>query len=78
MAAYKGTFEFLKDWQLLNLLNDISTTDCIGKIPDTAMAVNLLKQAKLAVDQHLPGLDLPFSVPDVHEMILFWPDKLIV
>jgi superfamily II DNA or RNA helicase len=76
MAAHEGAFEFLKDWQLLNLLNDLSTTDCSEKVPDTALAVSLLRQAKSAVDQHLPGLDLPFSVPDVHEMILLWPDKL--
>jgi len=78
MAAHEGAFEFLKDWQLLNLLNGLSITDCNGKIPDTTMAVNLLRQAKLAVDQHLPGLDLPFSVPDVHEMVLLWPDNLVV
>ncbi len=78
MAAHQGEFELLKDWQLLSLLNDLSTTDCSGKIPDTTAAVNLLQQAKLAVNQNLPGLDLPFSVPDVHELILLWPDKLAV
>jgi len=76
MAAHDGRFEFLKDWQLLNLLNDLSTTDCNGKIPNATAAVDLLRQAKLQVGQHLPGLDLPFSVPDIHEMILLWPDKL--
>lgn len=77
MAAHEESFEFLKDWQLLNILNDLSTTDCVGKIQDTSMAVSLLKQAKLAVNKYLPGLDLPFSVPDIHEIILLWPDKLV-
>lgn len=78
IAAHEVTFEFLKDWQLLNKLNDLSTTDCSGKILDTARAVHLLKQARLAVDKYLPGLDLPFLVPDIHEIILLWPDKLTI
>lgn len=73
MERIGSGFEFLKDWQLLLLLNDLSTNDGEGKLFEPVLVTEWVQSARLAVEQHIPALDLPFEVPDIRELILFWP-----
>lgn len=73
MARIEGGFEFLRDWQLLLLLNAMNTNDTDGKLLDPVSATGWVLAAKLEVEKHIPALDLPFEVPDIRELVLFWP-----
>jgi superfamily II DNA or RNA helicase len=77
MAALDDGFEFLRDWQILQLLNELSTNECLGNIPEPKRVVDWIHDAKLAAEKRFPELDLPFVVPDLRELILIWPEKSV-
>lgn len=77
MAAQGDEFEFLRDWQLLQLLNELSTSDCMDALPDAAHSADWIDRAKVAVMKYVPELDLPFSVPEIRDLILLWPQEKI-
>jgi superfamily II DNA or RNA helicase len=65
---------FLKDWQLLLIMNEIGMGDVIkSSLPDSSFLLNWIETAKAEVYGHLVNLDLPFAVPEVRELILMWP-----
>ncbi len=69
--------EFLKDWQLLLLLNELSTSDvagCPAMLPPSA--TGWIQEAKDLVSAQIPKLDLPFVVPDIRELILLLSDQV--
>ncbi len=68
-------FEFLRDWQLLEKLNELSTAHCDGSIAEPLPALGWIEAAKLSVRERLHELDLPFAVPDIRELILLWPGE---
>lgn len=76
MAGLDEGFEFLRDWQLLLLLNELSTTDCDGRLPDPMHATEWIRRAKMSMAQHIPELDLPFAVPDIRDLLLLWPQAI--
>lgn len=69
--------EFLKDWQLLVILNEIGLNSMECQLPDLSFALSWIDIAKDLVYEKIADLDLPFSVPDVREIILLWPHNLI-
>ena len=73
MARIESGFEFLRDWQMLLLLNNLNTNDTDEKLFDPMQAALWVQAAKQAVAKHIPALDLPFDVPDIREIVLFWP-----
>ena len=75
MAAQGDGYELLRDWQLLLLLNELSTTDCASSLPNTITVVDWIQKAKESITPYLPALDLPFAVPDIRELILLWPQE---
>ena len=76
MAAKDGDFEILRDWELLLKMNELSTNECEGRLPETLNVVELIKNAKDAAATHMLKMDLPFSIPDVRELMLIWPQEL--
>jgi hypothetical protein len=76
MAAKDGGFEVLRDWELLLKMNELSTNDCEGRLPETLNVVELIQNAKDAAAAHISKMDLPFAIPDVRELILIWPQEL--
>lgn len=76
LAGLDEGFEFLRDWQLLLLLNELSTTDCDGRLPDPMHATEWIRRAKMSMAQHIPELDLPFAVPDIRDLLLLWPQAI--
>ena len=74
MARIESGFEFLRDWQLLLLLNDLNSNVTDGKLLDPIQAAQWVRAAKLAAAKHIPALDLPFEIPDIRELVLFWPE----
>ena len=75
MAAQGDGYELLRDWQLLLLLNELSTSDCEGSLAEASEAVKWIQNAKMAVAKHVPELDLPFAVPDIRDLLLLWPQE---
>lgn len=75
MAAKDGNFEILKDWELLLKMNELSTNDCEGRLPETLNVVELIQNAKDAAATHISKMDLPFAIPDVRELMLIWPQE---
>ena len=70
---------FLKDWQLLLILNEIELGDVAkSRVPDPSLVFDWIETAKTEVHGHMVKLDLPFAVPEVRELILLWPYKLAV
>lgn len=70
--------EFLKDWQLLLLLNELSTGDvagCSAVLPPSA--TGWIQEATDSVSAQIPKLDLPFAVPDIRELILLLPTNQV-
>lgn len=70
---------FLKDWQLLLILNEIELGDVAkSRLPDPSLVFDWIETAKNEVHGHMVKLDLPFAVPEVRELILLWPYKLAI
>lgn len=76
MTANGDGYEFLRDWQVLLVLNDLNSSDCAGSLPNPSFAADWIQNAKTAVATHIPELDLPFAVPDIRELILLWPQEI--
>jgi hypothetical protein len=76
MMAHGVGYELVKDWQLLLLLNELSSTDCAGFLPNPQLAVDWIQDAKVSLNKYLPELDLPFAVPNIRDLILLWPQVI--
>lgn len=76
MATQGDGYELLRDWQLLLMLNELNTTDCVSRLPNSSMAIDWIQKAKESLVPHLPALDLPFAVPDIRELVLLWPREI--
>jgi ERCC4-related helicase len=65
----------IRDWEVLKLLNQLE----IPRVPSDHPAATSIemqrwvREAKLAAAAYLPNLDLPFSVPELRELLLLWP-----
>lgn len=75
VTAKGEDFEFLKDWEVLLKMNELSTSDCDGRLLDPLHAVKWIQKAKNAAAVYISTMDLPFAVPDVRELILIWPQE---
>lgn len=73
MADIAGQNRFLKDWELLQLFNEIDTSDVVNSQPEFSSVLCWIEKAKDDIHQHIAKLDLPFAVPDVRELICLWP-----
>lgn len=73
MAMVDETFNLLRDWELLLLLNDLKSVELDGRLPDPQSWVERIQKAKILLATHIPTLNLPFSVPDISELILLIP-----
>jgi ERCC4-related helicase len=74
----EGSGVFLKDWELLERLNDI-TSGCPVKAK-SSLAPKDLEQVETAlranhevVRERLPELALPFKVPEIEPVAILWP-----
>lgn len=76
MMAHGVGYELVKDWQLLLLLNELSSTDCAGFLPNPQLAFDWIQDAKVSLIKYLPELDLPFAVPNIRDLILLWPQVI--
>ncbi len=74
MTAKNGNLQILKDWELLLELNDLSTSDGEGHLPESLNAVEWIQTAKDAAAKHMSAMDLPFAIPEVRELMLIWPE----
>src|SRR5262249_16171077 len=74
----KGSGTFLRDWELLERLNEI-TSGCPVKAKSSSGPNNLkqvesaLMFAQEAVRLKLPELSLPFKVPRIEPVAMLWP-----
>ena len=74
----EGSGTFLRDWKLLEKLNDI-TSGCPIKAKssvgpnDLEKVENALRSAQKAVMLELPALSLPFKVPEIEPVAILWP-----
>lgn len=65
----------IRDWEVLQLLNRLNvprTPSAKGRA-DVAQVQRWVQEARTAAEAHLPQLDLPFSVPELTELLLLWP-----
>ncbi|WP_291986729.1 DEAD/DEAH box helicase [Candidatus Accumulibacter sp. ACC007] len=67
----------IRDWEVLRLLNRLeSPRMAVDKTAiESKQIESWVQEAKLAATEHLPQLDLPFSVPELTELLLLWPVK---
>jgi hypothetical protein len=77
-ACKDGADVFLKDWELLNRLNNlIDQGGLSGKSSSLPPDVNAIEpsveNARLQVEQRLTSLDLPFKIPQVELLSILWP-----
>ncbi len=75
MAAQGDGYELLRDWQLLLLLNELSTSDCEGSLPELSEVMKWVQNAKISAANRIPELDLPFAVPDIRDLVLLWSQE---
>jgi hypothetical protein len=72
----EGSGVFLKDWELLERLNDI-TSGCPVKAKGSLAPKDLEQSALRAnhevVRESLPELALPFKVPEIEPVAILWP-----
>jgi hypothetical protein len=68
----------IRDWEVLKLLNGLEVPRVAPgkKRIDASQMQSWVRDAKLAAAAHLPKLDLPFSVPELKEILLLWPLEL--
>jgi len=68
----------IRDWEVLKLLNGLEIPRAaLDKTRiDASQMQNWVREAKLAAATYLPKLDLPFSVPELKELLLLWPLEL--
>ncbi|MCG3777274.1 MAG: RNA polymerase-associated protein RapA [Nitrospira sp.] len=71
----------LRDWELLLRLNTLSATSGlrrpaeVGPRSDGTQAIEAIENASEAVGQHLTELDLPFALPELTLLAVFWPAR---
>ena len=65
----------IRDWEVLKLLNQLEVPrGTLDKTNiDSSQMQGWVGEAKLAAMAYLPELDLPFSVPELRELLLLWP-----
>ncbi len=77
MTSNGEKFEFLKDWEVLLMMNDLNTSDAGNDtMPEALSTMKWIQQAKDAAVKHISTMDLPFSIPDVRELLLVWPKEV--
>lgn len=73
--------QLLVDWKLLLQLNDIVESKKIKRTewsnpPENIVEVeSKLDQARAEMIKNLPGLNLPFKVPEVEDFAILWPES---
>ena len=78
LAAHGDSFKILRDWEVLLKLNELDADDSAKKLPNSAefSAAAWVERAKVAAYAFIPGLDLPFEVPEMQELVLLWPQEI--
>ena len=77
-----GDIEVLSDWKLLTRLNELLEKRTLrrdGAMPrpsEVDQLDSLLQSAKEAIDVRLNDFDLPFDVPELHLLSVFWPSAI--
>ena len=71
---------FLKDWELLNRLNDlIGKGGLSGKsspvAADLARITETIANAQSQIEEKLPVLELPFKIPEIELLSVLWPNR---
>ena len=68
----------LQDWELLLRLNELSGISGVRRAgpadapPDSEVVMRLYTQAEILVQQQIQDLELPFQIPDVELLAIFW------
>jgi superfamily II DNA or RNA helicase len=75
MVVKDGSFEILRDWELLLKMNELATNDCEGSLPENLNVGELIQNATDAATTHIPKMDLPFAIPDIRVLMLIWPHE---
>lgn len=73
ITAKDNDFKFLKDWEVLLAMNELSTSECEGSLPEPQNVVEWIEKAKNAATTHISTMDLPFVIPEARELMLIWP-----
>jgi len=68
----------LKDWEIIHQLNDyLKKGTTLNSIPDnlgsTTEIMTLLKEAENLLRENLPSLNLPFQIPNLQAIAVFYP-----
>lgn len=59
------------------MMNDLNTSDAGNDtMPEALSTMKWIQQAKDAAVKHISTMDLPFSIPDVRELLLVWPKEV--
>jgi superfamily II DNA or RNA helicase len=71
----KSAQRAIRDWEVLKLLNglDISRSTPDIATDDATQMLEWIRNAKVIAIEFLPKLNLPFSVPELKDLILLWP-----
>ena len=68
----------LQDWELLLRLNELSGISGVRRAgpadapPDSEVVMRLYTQAEVLAQQQIQDLELPFQIPDVELLAIFW------
>ena len=81
LASDDDTFQLLRDWELLQLLNRIQLDRNFRRSIGAGVEIDrdrigeTLDHALNALEEQLGGLDLPFKVPEPLLLALLWPGE---